>query len=240
MIIWLAGTIIYNGGTVEGLWEVKLRVPELTVFQKNPFFLVHLHLTLLFPIATFPSSQTTMHVAPWQAVPATPVGRASSGQRLHSAAALTPTGWPHWSSDRVFHISRASLYVGCCHSATAAPAAIAVYLNNLFVSIKLNHFQTKKWHIFRYIDKGKKFYCWWQISNICHQYNVSFMASVGNYLNSYSYNKRVVFKIQFTWNNSFIDFYKSKRPLLFFWLIFSDLRKFKNSILKCQQNNARS
>ena len=98
--------------------------PLITVFQKKPFFLVHRHLILLFPTATFPSSQTTIHVAPWHAVPATPDGKVNSGQRFHSAAALIPTGCPHWPSDLVRYISIASWYVGCTHSDAFAPMAI--------------------------------------------------------------------------------------------------------------------
>ena len=98
--------------------------PLITVFQKKPFFLVHRHLIRLFPTATFPSSQTTIHVAPWHAVPATPDGRSNSGQRFHSAAALIPTGCPHRPSDLVRYISIASLYVGCTHSDAFAPMAI--------------------------------------------------------------------------------------------------------------------
>ena len=45
---------------------------RLTRFQKNPDFLFHLHFVLLRPIAIFPGSQRTMHVAPSHVAPATP------------------------------------------------------------------------------------------------------------------------------------------------------------------------
>jgi hypothetical protein len=58
-------------------------------FQKNPFDLFHLHLTLRLPMATLPGSQTTIQVDLSQTLPEAPVGMASSGQRLHVAAALS-------------------------------------------------------------------------------------------------------------------------------------------------------
>ena len=50
---------------------VKSKV-ELTRFQKNPDLLFHLHFVLLRPIAIFPGSQRTIHVAPSHVAPATP------------------------------------------------------------------------------------------------------------------------------------------------------------------------
>ena len=45
---------------------------KLTRFQKNPDFLFHRHFVLLRPIAIFPGSQRTIHVAPSHVAPATP------------------------------------------------------------------------------------------------------------------------------------------------------------------------
>ena len=66
-----------------------------TCFQKKPFFLFHLHLILLRPVAIFPGSQTVIHDEFWHVVPATPAGSGSkAGHNSQPAEALTPTGNP--------------------------------------------------------------------------------------------------------------------------------------------------
>merc|ERR1711990_7633 len=82
-----------------------------TVFQKNPFFLFHLHFVRLLPVATFPSSQTAIHVAPSQLIEATPAGCANTGHNVVSAAARIPIGCPHPPVRRLA-ASRASEYLG--------------------------------------------------------------------------------------------------------------------------------
>ena len=64
----------------------------LTVFQKNPLLRRHRHFVRLLPVATFPSSQTDMQVAPSHVIEATPAGILRVGQRDESAAALIPIG----------------------------------------------------------------------------------------------------------------------------------------------------
>ena len=84
---------------LELLWCNLISFQELTFFQKNPFFLFHLHLTRLLPIAALPSSQICMHVAPLQVTSFTPAGISRAGHKFQVAAALIPTGWPHFDLD---------------------------------------------------------------------------------------------------------------------------------------------
>ena len=69
-----------------------------TCFQKNPFFLFHLHLILLRPNAILPGSQMVMQDEFWHVIPATPAGRGfKSGHNSQFAEDFTPTGKPQSS-----------------------------------------------------------------------------------------------------------------------------------------------
>ena len=84
-------------------------------FQKNPFFLFHLHLILRLPNALYPGWQTVIHVDWSQFKLVAPSGRGNAGHKLHNALARTPTGNAHLSF-RLRDIWRASKYVGWLHS----------------------------------------------------------------------------------------------------------------------------